>query len=284
MTKHISILAVILVVGLLPVLYAQEAPSDSLSSLQKEIDFGTYLLETSQYQLASWEFERLRFKYPENSGIQLKLIEAYRLSGDYSAGLAKANEFKSGASTTTDFAIAYRKEGIRNLIHLGDFKTTHTEALRLRTLFPTMNNYGANISLGANILLDNWSFMPQGVQARDLDPFLSQFVVQLNDMELKSPFKAGLYSALLPGAGKVYAGSWKDGLISFLFVGANTYSAYRGFRQSGINSVYGWVFTSLATGFYIGNIYGAATLAKKMNQQQKALIQNQAYERLLLIY
>lgn len=284
MMKLKFFLANILLIGLTPVLHAQEAASDSLQSVQKEIDFGTYLLETSQYRLASWEFERLRFKYPQNPLIQLKLTEAYRLAGDYTAGLEKANLFKVEPSLTNDFAIAYRKEAIRNLIHLRDFNSTQTEALGLRSGFPTMKLYSANISLGANILLDNWSFVPQGVATNDLDPLLNQYVIQLNNMKLKSPLRAGLYSALLPGAGKVYAGSWKDGLLSLLFVGANTYSAYRGFRQTGINSVYGWVFTSLATGFYIGNIYGAATLAKKTNQQQKALIQNQAYERLLLIY
>ena len=284
MMKLKFFLATILLLGLIPVLHAQEAASDSLSPVQKEIDFGTYLLETSQYRLASWEFERLRFKYPQNPIIQLKLTEAYRLAGDYAAGLEKANLFKAEPSLTNDYAIAYRKEAIRNLIHLRDFKSAPTEALGLSTRFPSMNLYSANISLGANILLDNWSFVPQGIATTDLDPLLNQYVVQLNNMKLKSPFKAGLYSALLPGAGKVYAGSWKDGLLSLLFVSANTYSAYRGFRQNGINSVYGWVFTSLATGFYIGNIYGAATLAKKTNQQQKVLIQNQAYERLLLIY
>jgi hypothetical protein len=57
----------------------------------------------------------------------------------------------------------------------------------------------------------------------------------------------------------------------------NIWQAYRGFSKSGKNSVYGWVFASLATGFYIGNIFGSHKSAKKYNKKIDDNLYNEAW-------
>jgi hypothetical protein len=86
----------------------------------------------------------------------------------------------------------------------------------------------------------------------------------------RKPWVAASLSAVVPGAGKVYAGQWKDGLFSLLFVAINGYQSYRGFHQKGLQSARGWIFGGLALGFYTGNVYGSAQTVKRYNRKQDA--------------
>ena len=84
----------------------------------------------------------------------------------------------------------------------------------------------------------------------------------------KNPWVATALSVPVPGLGKVYAGEWKDGLISLLFVGINTWQAYRRFDQEGIDTFWGWVHGGFALGFYTGNLYGSHKAARRQNQKK----------------
>ena len=78
---------------------------------------------------------------------------------------------------------------------------------------------------------------------------------------------AGVYSAVLPGAGKFYAGRKKQGIASFLPIlslGAITYESY---RKAGIKNARTLVFGSLFSVFYVGNIWGSV-LAVKIKQKE----------------
>ena len=83
----------------------------------------------------------------------------------------------------------------------------------------------------------------------------------------KSPVVAGIYSAILPGAGKFYAGKKRQGIAAFLPVlslGAITYEAY---RKGGVKSARFITFGSLFSVFYIGNIWGSV-LSVRIKQQE----------------
>ena len=51
-----------------------------------------------------------------------------------------------------------------------------------------------------------------------------------------------------------------------------TWQSYAGFNKNGIESGYGWVFGTLATGFFIGNIYGSAKAANTRNMKNQAIL------------
>ena len=71
--------------------------------------------------------------------------------------------------------------------------------------------------------------------------------------------------SVIPGLGKVYAGDWKDGVVSALIVGSMGYESYVGFHARGTRSVFGWIFAGLTVGFYGGNIYGSYKSAQRYN-------------------
>ncbi len=86
-------------------------------------------------------------------------------------------------------------------------------------------------------------------------------LVELNNSILayryKSPWVAGLMSAVVPGSGKFYAGKIGQGFTSILIHTIFGLQAWEGYRKDGLNSPRFIIFSSLFTGVYISNIVGS---------------------------
>ncbi len=76
----------------------------------------------------------------------------------------------------------------------------------------------------------------------------------------KSPIFAGTISALVPGAGRIYAGRWFDGIMGFFMVYLTTSSAVD--ASKGNHIIDKMFFYTIAGIFYAGEIYGAYRSAK----------------------
>ena len=103
---------------------------------------------------------------------------------------------------------------------------------------------------------------------------LSEIVDKGLLIKMKSPLLAGIFSSIIPGSGKVYAGRWKDGLISFLMTSSAAIIAIRGINKDK-TTFYPWAMGSLAMVYYSGNIYGSAQAAKKINKIKEDELVNQ---------
>lgn len=103
--------------------------------------------------------------------------------------------------------------------------------------------------------------------------FLKQQMYKRKKLGWKSPTKAAIFSAIIPGAGKFYAGRWKDGLYSMLVIGLSGWQAYSGFKSGAKTK--GYIFTGLTAFFYAGNVYGSAVAAKIYNLQMDSRIQGE---------
>ena len=79
----------------------------------------------------------------------------------------------------------------------------------------------------------------------------------LRSYRSKSPFLAGVYSAVIPGAGKFYAGKKRQGIAAFLPVISLAAVTYEAYRKGGVRSARFIGFGSLFSLFYIGNIWGS---------------------------
>ena len=81
----------------------------------------------------------------------------------------------------------------------------------------------------------------------------------------KSPIVAGILSAIVPGAGRVYAGRWFDGFMGFVMVYFTASSAIDASKR---DNYFGESFAySMAVIFYTGEIYGAYRSAKYYQPQ-----------------
>lgn len=86
---------------------------------------------------------------------------------------------------------------------------------------------------------------------------MGTYYTGLRSYKSKSPFLAGLYSAVLPGAGKFYAGKKRQGIAAFLPVMSLAAITYEAYRKGGVRSARFIGFGSLFSLFYIGNIWGS---------------------------
>lgn len=89
----------------------------------------------------------------------------------------------------------------------------------------------------------------------------------LQAQKRRSPALAGLFSAVVPGSGKLYAGKPRQGIAAFLPILTLGLLTWEGYRKDGPTSLRFLGFGSLFTVFYIGNIWGS-TLAVKVRRDE----------------
>lgn len=92
-------------------------------------------------------------------------------------------------------------------------------------------------------------------------------------VKIKRPYLAGLFSAFLPGAGKIYAGKSREGLTSTTIIVTNSAQAAEGFLKKGFQSPHFYVFGSITAFYYFTGIYGSIIAAKKKNLENKKQIE-----------
>ncbi len=92
----------------------------------------------------------------------------------------------------------------------------------------------------------------------------------------KSPWVAGIASAIVPGLGKVYAGSYGEGVSSFVLIGSLAAVTTENWVKNGPLNWKTLVFGAIGAVFYVGNIYGSITSVKiyyeDFNNQQNITI------------
>jgi hypothetical protein len=96
---------------------------------------------------------------------------------------------------------------------------------------------------------------------------------------VRRPWLAGVLSAVLPGAGQAYAGSWQGAAVALVLnaalIGATAELATRRLYFSAAAA------GTAASIFYVGNILNAADLAQRRNERASAPAR-EAMERLLI--
>ncbi len=81
----------------------------------------------------------------------------------------------------------------------------------------------------------------------------------------KSPFIAGVASAIIPGLGKIYAGKTTEGIASFLVVGSFAAVTAENWIKNGLENWKTILFGLIGATFYIGNIYGSVISVQTYN-------------------
>ncbi len=95
----------------------------------------------------------------------------------------------------------------------------------------------------------------------ELEPYEQGMIERYNDLKnykKKSPFVAGLMSAIVPGGGRFYMGKPGQGIAAFFVTGVFGLQAWEGYRKDGLNSARFIIFSSLFSISYVANIWGSA--------------------------
>lgn len=267
---YISLLGIV-------IFHIQLIHCQDLKDTEHTLKFADYLFKTKQYVLASEEYERLAFIDSTDLSIKYRLIQSYRFSERPKVALEKFTYFFNDNIDLLNSKLS--EEYVKNLILEKDNqKAIHFLDKTMKLDIGTIETY----QLGCILLERQWDnafnfALKHSVTESKKNADLHVLAIRSKQLNYKKPYKAALFSSIIPGTGKMYTKNWKDGIISLMFVGVNAWQAYRGFNKYGKNSVYGWVFASLSAGFYAGNIFGSYKSAKKYNKKIDDEIYNETW-------
>ncbi len=112
-------------------------------------------------------------------------------------------------------------------------------------------------------------------QFYQLAPYEKELILgkqRINDLKHKSPFAAGLLSAIVPGAGRFYIGKPGEGVATLLVTGIFALQSMEAYRKDGPKSARFILFTSLLSITYVSNIWGSVFSVKVANLEKNKQI------------
>ena len=223
--------------------------SENYFSSENTLKYANYLFNNFDYELAMNEYSQLLSE--DNAVLKKYLISASK-SKNYSTGISSYKSLIHNEYNQEVF------EEYLKLLYLNrNFDTLNKELSNCDSQISMKLKLSLNILDGSLIQSDKLEGFPK----------LESALLYRNTYNKKNPILAGLASSFLPGSGKFYTGYKKDGIISFLFVGLNSYLSYRGFKKRGLKSGFGWVYSIAGLSFYLGNIHGSYKSAKTRNKK-----------------
>jgi tetratricopeptide (TPR) repeat protein len=238
----------------------QFAQQLDLKSPQNIKRFANYLFCEKDYLRAIDEYESY-LRINEDDSIRFKIALGFLEMEKYDSAIEKFSKIKS----TSSFYEASRIEKLKTYFLLNDSakfisesdsiiaskSQFSTNALKLQSIYNLLTNKHP----------DKNNFLMQFVSNEKNDAL--KLYDQKTDPHYKIETVAGILSALIPGAGKIYTQNYSDGITAFLLTGLFGYLAYTNFEHD--HNFRGWIFTAVASGFYAGNVYGSVASAQIFN-------------------
>lgn len=239
--------------------------------------YARHLYEEGKYELAAEEYGRLIKMSPDDS-LKILFLKASRLSTQYEKGFVIAS--KSFLDPTL-LSPQVLEEYFKLALTAGAYERAEEVGRRMEKMMDSVRYFipiSVRYSFHTNMLEGDWNnakgIFPMKV-VMNPEPEDSQYSVLLSramNLPHRSPALAASMSVVIPGAGKIYAGEWKDGLIAFFFTTFSAYQAVSAFQVKGPSSILGWIYTGVAAGFYTGGIYGSYKSAHRFNTRQEEAV------------
>lgn len=222
--------------------------------------FADYLFCEKDYLRAIDEYEKY-LRTNEDDSIQFKIAFSFLEIGRYENAIEKFTKVKQ----TSSFYEASKIERLKSYFLLNDSIKFISEA---DSIIKTKSQFARNALKLKNIsLLLTKDPPPQKEFLSSFDVYEERDALNLYNQKIDPNFKseilAGILSAIIPGAGKIYTENYSDGVTAFLLSGLFGYLAYTNFEHN--HHFRAWIFTAVASGFYAGNIYGSIASAQIFN-------------------
>lgn len=111
-----------------------------------------------------------------------------------------------------------------------------------------------------------------------LSPVMYDLKTKYQQIPQHSSFRAGIYSALIPGLGKWYLGYKHQAITAFVVNMLLAAQAVESYYKAGVSSPRFIITTSVFSVFYIGNIWGSMLMAKKQKKDYLNQIDNEIFD------
>ncbi len=243
--------------------------NSDLFSPNNRLKFGNYLFEEHDYLRAIDEYKSYLAVYP-NDTLNFKIGFAQSQMGNFSDS---KNYFEELISKSI-----FIDESKFELLKINYLQENYSE---LRS-----ENYLSKKFKSEILKLQHYSYLSDEFDLPDSNLLFSIY----NDEELlfirdfynrklnpgyKSETLAAILSAVIPGAGKIYAGEAGDGITALILTGLFGFLAYDNFQAD--HKIRAWIFSGLTAFFYAGNVYGSAAAAQIYNAGIKLNLENEIH-------
>lgn len=237
--------------------------------------FAEYLFNDGQYERAIGEYSRFLFatdSFPGNAdSVFFQIALCYRYNEKYKKSISYFQKVVDGYERSNLIDGSYFEMGLCYSF-LDDYEESNGI---LKSHFLNDSCKNSEFPVKKLITLNHiqrkeWEEAKEFLYDTDtLSGQLLTFLERGQNLPRKNPFVSGMFSMVIPGAGKFYCNRPMDGIHSFITVGITGWQAYEGFKADGIDSVKGWIFGVLGGIFYLGNIYGSVVAADIYNEEQE---------------
>jgi hypothetical protein len=241
-----------------------------------ESGFARSLYVKGDYYRAITEYKRSYFHSKEmwtKRWANYRIGECYRKSGRPLGGLSHATDavwFGAKDELTDSCVVSLAK----SYIELGEYYSA-------RGILDSLENESDT----QKTLLRGWTYLLESDYQNARALFLSAGADSLAALSLegenirdKSPLVAGILSAAIPGSGQVYAGAYKQGIVSLLLHGIIGYFAYEGVRDGRYFETAAALYTGVSR-FYVSNILSASRLVREGNEKKRIELAREARRR-----
>jgi tetratricopeptide (TPR) repeat protein len=241
--------------------------------------FADWLFMQEEYERAAGEYYRVLFDAPpaEQDGLLFTIGTCYVKAGEYRKALLVFERIIEVYPQSSRLEDAYYQAAYCSY-KLGEYRAAFDQIHRLTLAngalpprFLLLTGAGSLLSDdwdGAGLLLSTYLLNPDVPHKHEVSALLD-LADEASRPEERSGPAAGLFSALLPGVGKMYAGNWGDGLVSLLLCGFLGGMAAYHFVNDGVGSAPAWIYAVLGGVFYAGNIYGSVVAAEQYNERRR---------------
>ncbi len=215
------------------------------------------LFAKNHYDLARIEYKREFFFYPELKTNQEKRLN-FGISLIKSDDLKGLREFNNIINDFSDLEPEVKIKMAKCYLDLGDFY----QACDL------LNQTDEKKLLGFTYLLDDKLFSARDLFITTGDYEISNEINAYISQPQKSMRTATLLSLVCPGAGDVYAGNIKLGIMDFLLNFGSGYLMYNAIKQKKyVDAIL--VFNFLFQRFYLGSIHNAQKSVEQRNREHR---------------
>ena len=217
--------------------------------------FADHLFSGKDYLRSVFEYGKLP-EYEKNDTIEFKIPLAYQLMGKYDLALEKFLSVNK-ESVYYDQSV---KEYYKTLLQAGRYnelqsKLANNDVKDFQRLLYLSYLFTSNELPTEQNFLE--AFPLSGKES------LLNFFSEKKNPPYKSSLLSGLFSAIIPGSGKIYLGEIGDGITAFIATSLFAFLSYDNFRAN--HDFRGWLFSGLGFFFYAGNIYGSVAAAQIYN-------------------
>lgn len=233
------------------------------------LTLGTHFFELENYDAAITEFKRFIFFHPDDprvAEVYQKIGLAYRQQGL----LEKAVDALRNAilyAVDSEVKSEYQLELAVTLIGSQNYDLARLELIKVTIRNPSgpLHQRALFLQAVAHIYQFRWEEAREVLAKYTTDEKLNMLFDEATHLPRKSTIATYVLSAILPGAGQVYAGNWRSGLNALALNGALGFVAIDAVLDKHYVDAALWTYFVFMR-YYLGNFHHAKKAVNEFNE------------------